>query len=109
MHETRAMHRWGGWQGAAIALLLVSAVPSLAQSAADSAVQSLAAVPAADTTRPVVPDAGPVWDIDVHSYETHERVQHFVGLFLAGTVRDEFAKRSPAPDALRSAHPPEAA
>ena len=35
--------------------------------------------------------AGPVWDIDVHSYETHERVQHFIGLF-SGRVREEFAK-----------------
>jgi membrane-bound lytic murein transglycosylase D len=34
---------------------------------------------------------GPVWDIDVRSYETRERVQHFVGLF-SGAVRTEFAK-----------------
>lgn len=80
--------------GATIALLLVSATAwprASAQSAADSAAQTLAAVPPADTTRAVVPDAAPVWDIDVHSYETHERVQHFVGLF-SGSVRDEFAK-----------------
>jgi membrane-bound lytic murein transglycosylase D len=36
-------------------------------------------------------DSGPVWDIDVRSYETRERVQHFVGLF-SGAVRPEFAR-----------------
>ncbi len=36
-------------------------------------------------------DPGPVWDIDVRSYETHARVQHFIGLF-AGRVRAEFQK-----------------
>jgi membrane-bound lytic murein transglycosylase D len=35
--------------------------------------------------------AGPVWDIDVRSYEAHERVQHFVALF-SGAVRPEFEK-----------------
>jgi membrane-bound lytic murein transglycosylase D len=35
--------------------------------------------------------AAPVWDIDVRSYETRERVQHFVGLF-SGAVRGEFEK-----------------
>ena len=95
MHETRALRdrnvRRTRIGGAVIALLLVSVTPVMAQSAADSAVQSLAVVPPADTIRPAAADAAPVWDIDVHSYETHERVQHFVGLF-SGTVRDEFAK-----------------
>jgi membrane-bound lytic murein transglycosylase D len=95
MHDARALHhridRLARIGGAAIALLLLSSLPSAAQSVADSAVQSLAVLPPADTVRPVVADIGPVWDIDVHSYETHERVQHFVGLF-SGTVRDEFAK-----------------
>src|SRR5436190_346561 len=33
----------------------------------------------------------PVWDIDVHSYETHARVAYFVGIF-AGRAKPEFAK-----------------
>ncbi len=33
----------------------------------------------------------PVWDIDVHSYETHDRVTHFVQLF-SGAVREPFVK-----------------
>lgn len=34
----------------------------------------------------------PTWDIDVRSYETHERVEHFVRLF-GGEARDRMAKR----------------
>lgn len=33
---------------------------------------------------------GPVWDIDVRSYETHDRVEHFVGIF-SGRAKDDFA------------------
>lgn len=36
------------------------------------------------------PDA-PVWDIDVHSYETHARVEHFVEVF-AGRAKPQFEK-----------------
>ncbi|MFI5246625.1 MAG: hypothetical protein ACHQQR_15430, partial [Gemmatimonadales bacterium] len=36
------------------------------------------------------PDA-PVWDIDVHSYETHARVEHFVEVFT-GRAKPEFEK-----------------
>ena len=34
-------------------------------------------------------DDGPSWDIDVHSYETTERVEHYVRLF-SGSARDRF-------------------
>ena len=34
----------------------------------------------------------PTWDIDVRSYETHERVEHFVKLF-SGPARDRIALR----------------
>jgi membrane-bound lytic murein transglycosylase D len=104
--------------GAAFALTLVSAAPLArvaAQSTRDSAARALPPAPpsdatpvaavdsapavaddtiravAADTARTVAVDPGPVYDIDVRSYETHARVQHFVGLF-SGKVRDEFAK-----------------
>lgn len=81
--------------GAVIALLLASALPFAplrAQVAAQAVVQSAAqtAVPP-DSAAVAVLDSGPAYDIDVHSYETHERVQHFVGLF-SGKVRAEFAK-----------------
>ena len=35
--------------------------------------------------------AGPVWDIDVRSYETHDRVEHFVRIFST-TARGWFEK-----------------
>jgi membrane-bound lytic murein transglycosylase D len=35
---------------------------------------------------------GPRWDIDVASYETHERVEHYVRLF-SGTARERIAER----------------
>jgi membrane-bound lytic murein transglycosylase D len=34
----------------------------------------------------------PTWDIDVRSYETHERVAHYVQLF-SGTARERFGER----------------
>lgn len=37
-------------------------------------------------------DAEPVWDIDVRSYETHERVSHYVQLFST-TAREHFTER----------------
>jgi membrane-bound lytic murein transglycosylase D len=37
-------------------------------------------------------DAEPTWDIDVRSYETHERVEHYLRLF-SGTARDRMAER----------------
>ncbi|MBL0939580.1 MAG: transglycosylase SLT domain-containing protein [Gemmatimonadaceae bacterium] len=37
-------------------------------------------------------DAEPSWDIDVRSYETHERVAHYVNLFST-TARDRMALR----------------
>jgi len=36
--------------------------------------------------------AEPVWDMDVRSYETHERVEHYVGLFTT-SARDGFVSR----------------
>jgi membrane-bound lytic murein transglycosylase D len=92
LHQERRLARIGG---AVIALLFVSAAPfarAAAQSATDSTAQTTATLPLPVDTAPVTAlDAGPVWDIDVHSYETHERVQHFVGLF-SGKVKEEFAK-----------------
>lgn len=38
------------------------------------------------------PDAEPVWDIDVHSYETHDRVAFYVQLFSNGS-RQHFRER----------------
>jgi membrane-bound lytic murein transglycosylase D len=75
-HAGRAVR--GG--GAAIALVFVCAAP-FARAAAQQADSVVAEA--------LVP--GPVWDIDVRSYETHARVQHFIGLF-SGKVREEFAK-----------------
>jgi membrane-bound lytic murein transglycosylase D len=69
------------------ALLFALTAPfSAAAAQADTAVIAQALITPPDSV-PI----GPVWDINVHSYETHERVQHFVGLF-SGKVRDEFAK-----------------
>lgn len=36
--------------------------------------------------------AAPVWDLDVRSYETHDRVAHYVNLFT-GTARSRFSER----------------
>ena len=35
----------------------------------------------------------PTWDIDVHSYETVERVRHYVDMFTHGEARDRFVDR----------------
>ncbi len=40
----------------------------------------------------LVGDAAPTWDIDVRSYETVDRVRHYVDAF-AGRARDRFADR----------------
>jgi peptidoglycan lytic transglycosylase D len=73
--------------GAMVALLVALAAPfSIASAQADTAVIAQVLITPPDSVA-----GGPVWDINVHSYETHERVQHFVGLF-SGKVRDEFAK-----------------
>jgi len=37
-------------------------------------------------------DEEPTWDIDVRSYETHERVEHYLRLF-SGSSRDRMAER----------------
>lgn len=38
-------------------------------------------------------DAEPRWDIEVRSYETVERVQHYVSRFTSGEARDRFVDR----------------
>jgi membrane-bound lytic murein transglycosylase D len=48
-------------------------------------------------TPPVPGDAldsavAPAWDIDVRSYETHQRVEHYVALFT-GSARERFVER----------------
>ena len=52
-----------------------------------------------DATIPMPPDSGlaamdaaPSWDIDVRSYETFERVRHYVGAFT-GPSKDRFVER----------------
>ncbi|MDQ8162199.1 MAG: transglycosylase SLT domain-containing protein [Gemmatimonadota bacterium] len=35
----------------------------------------------------------PLWDLDVRSYETHDRVEHYVGLFSTGRGRETFSAR----------------
>ncbi|MFI5245948.1 MAG: transglycosylase SLT domain-containing protein, partial [Gemmatimonadales bacterium] len=72
------------------ALLFAAAAP-FATVRAQAAVRTAApdSLPV-DSALIVAPNAGPVWDIDVRSYETRQRVQHFVGLF-SGKVREEFA------------------
>jgi membrane-bound lytic murein transglycosylase D len=83
----RNVKRNGTVGGAMVALLLAVAAPfSVASAQADTAIVAQALITPADSA-----PGGPVWDINVHSYETHERVQHFVGLF-SGRVREEFAK-----------------
>lgn len=77
--------KWCG--GAAIAMLLAAAAP-FAQASAQGSAQ---ATSVADTTPVALPAARAMWDIDVLTYETRERVQHFVGLF-SGKVRAEFEK-----------------
>ncbi len=77
---------------AVVALLLALAAPCAtiaAQGAGRDSVLSDSAV----AIIPAVLDSAvlPRWDIDVQSYVTHERVQHFVGLF-SGKVHEEFAK-----------------
>jgi membrane-bound lytic murein transglycosylase D len=53
-----------------------------------------AATAAPDTAVPAtaVEPAAPTWDIDVRSFETHERVEHYVNLF-SGDGRDRIAQR----------------
>jgi membrane-bound lytic murein transglycosylase D len=76
---------------ATVALLLAAAAP-FATVRAQVAVRTAApdSLPV-DSALVTAPNAGPVWDIDVRSYETRERVQHFVGLFT-GKVREEFTR-----------------
>ena len=88
---SRGRRQTGRCAGATVALLLAAAAPFAAvhaQTAVRTAAQDSLPVDSALVT---APSAGPVWDIDVRSYETRERVQHFIGLFT-GKVREEFTK-----------------
>lgn len=49
-------------------------------------------IPVPTDTPAVVAEEEPTWDIDVRSYETLDRVQHFVGAF-SGVARDRFVER----------------
>ena len=56
--------------------------------AADSSLADSAGL-AADSA---AAEVAPTWDIDVHSYETHERVEHYVSEFT-GPARERTAQR----------------
>lgn len=88
---SRGWRPTGRCAGATAALMLAVAAPFAAMHA-QSAVRAAApdTLPA-DSALVSALNVGPVWDIDVRSYETRERVQHFIGLF-SGKVREEFAK-----------------
>jgi membrane-bound lytic murein transglycosylase D len=45
----------------------------------------------ADSTADAIEE--PLWDLDVRSYETHDRVEHYVGLFSTGRGRETFSAR----------------
>jgi len=53
---------------------------------------SVATTDPADTVYADSADAEPTWDIDVHSYETHARVEHYVSAFT-GAARERTAQR----------------
>ena len=46
---------------------------------------------AADSTADAIEE--PLWDLDVRSYETHDRVEYYVGLFSTGRGRETFTAR----------------
>jgi len=60
--------------------------------AANATAQSMI-IEAADssTVAAIVEDAEPTWDIDVRSYETHERVQKYISIF-SGSARPTFER-----------------
>jgi membrane-bound lytic murein transglycosylase D len=91
VNGSRGRRKAGRCARETVALLLAVAAPF---GAARSQVAVRTAAPDSlpvDSTLVTAPYAGPVWDIDVRSYETRERVQHFVGLFT-GKVREEFTR-----------------
>jgi membrane-bound lytic murein transglycosylase D len=65
--------------------------PSDRVDAAEESVVTLASQPGTDAAELLIGDA-PRWDIEVASYETHARVEHYVRLF-SGTARDRIADR----------------
>lgn len=77
--------------GATLALVLGWAAPAGRVAAQEVEQRVVPDSLAVDSSLMAVINTGPVWDIDVRSYETHQRVQHFIGLFT-GKVRDEFVK-----------------
>ena len=52
-----------------------------------------AAAPPASTSTQSPVGAAPTWDIDVHSYETHARVEHYVTAFTSPGARERMAQR----------------
>jgi len=57
-----------------------------------AATQAPTIIEAADSmTAALVEDAEPTWDIDVRSYETHERVQKYISIF-SGSARPTFER-----------------
>jgi membrane-bound lytic murein transglycosylase D len=80
---------------AAPAPAVTTPAPAAPRSLSDEVARTAAAVfgeaePAAP--RDSVGANEPVWDMDVRSYETHARVEHYVDLF-AGSARDRFVAR----------------
>lgn len=51
-----------------------------------------APVPDSSALAALAPDEAPAWDIDVRSYETHERVAHYVAIF-SGSSKERFLAR----------------
>ncbi len=58
----------------------------------DSAALRPTVVPFLDSAAALDGDAEPIWDIDVRSYETHDRVAHYVQLFSTSS-REHFRER----------------
>ncbi len=71
-------------------------VPSDTMVSADAMMKAATSVFGDSTAFDGVPDGTldeePTWDIDVRSYETHERVEHYLRLFT-GTSRERMAER----------------
>src|ERR1035437_2810051 len=88
---SRGRRPTGRCAGAKVALLLALAAPFTAVHGQPSVRTAAPDSLPVDSVLVAALPARPVWDIDVRSYETRERVQHFIGLF-SGKVREEFAK-----------------
>jgi membrane-bound lytic murein transglycosylase D len=88
----RGPWRLTGRSGRAIFALLAASVAPFSPASGQAAGQDAVQAPAqGDSGLIAARAAGPVWDIEVRSYEAHARVQHFVELF-SGKVRAAFEK-----------------